>query len=98
MSKIFFMPMRILTGLLAGVAARRLFARLWGMFDRERRAPDPTRRDIPLGKLAGGLALQGAVFGAVRGLADHGSRAAFRKLTGVWPGPRAEAVEDRPRP
>jgi hypothetical protein len=93
MSKILFMPLRLLTGLVAGVAARRLFARLWGLFGGEK-VPDPTRRDVSVGELAGGLALQGAVFSAVRGLADHGSRAAFRRLTGVWPGPRAEARDD----
>ena len=96
MSKIIFMPVRILTGLLAGLAARRLFARVWGLLDRDQ-APNPTSRGVSLGKLAGALALEGAVFSAVRGLADHGSRAAFSKITGIWPGPRADVVEDRPR-
>jgi hypothetical protein len=32
------------------------------------------------------LMLEGAIFGAVRGLAEHGSRSVFSRLTGRWPG------------
>jgi hypothetical protein len=34
--------------------------------------------------------LEGAIFRAVRGVFDHGSRQAFSRLTGSWPG------EERP--
>ena len=36
------------------------------------------------------LAIEGAIFRAVRGLVDRGSRRGFYRLTGVWPG------EERP--
>lgn len=96
MSKLIFAPFRMLTGVLAGIAARRLFARVWSLIDRES-TPSPARSGVSVGRLASALVLEGAVFSAVRGLADHGSRAAFRRLTGVWPGERAVASEDAPR-
>jgi len=37
-------------------------------------------------KLIVALIVQGAIFRAVRGLVDHGSRHAFQKMTGSWPG------------
>ena len=43
-------------------------------------------REISLVKLIVALLVQGAIFRAVRGLVDHGSRHAFQKLTGSWPG------------
>jgi hypothetical protein len=38
------------------------------------------------------LALEGAVFRATKGLADHGARRAFARMTGSWPG------EEQPEP
>ena len=96
MSKLIFMPFRMLTGVLAGIAARRLVARAWSLVDREPK-PDPASSDVSLGKLTSALILEGAVFSAVRGLADHGSRAAFSRFTGVWPGGRAAAEDDASR-
>ena len=58
-------------GILAGVVAKKSFAALWGMVDDDQ-APDPKHRRISLGKLIPALVLEGAIFGAVRGLFDHG--------------------------
>ncbi|HTQ69704.1 MAG TPA: DUF4235 domain-containing protein [Solirubrobacteraceae bacterium] len=85
MSKLLFLPLRVLGGILAGVVARKAFARLWAVFD-DQTAPDPKRREASVGKLIAALVLEGAIFRAVRGLFDHGSRRAFNKLTGTWPG------------
>jgi hypothetical protein len=91
MLKVMFIPFRVLSGLVAGALATKLFERIWRLIDKEQ-APDPEQREVPIGKLLAGLLLQGAVFRAVRGLVDHGSRLAFTKLTGRWPG------EKRPQP
>jgi Protein of unknown function (DUF4235) len=85
MLKLMFIPFRVIGGFLAGKIATGLFRRLWALIDSEQ-APDPEQRDASLGKLVAGLALQGAVFQGVRGLTDHGSRVAFSRLTGRWPG------------
>jgi hypothetical protein len=78
-------------GLLAGFAARKAFDRLWAVIDKEE-PPDPDRREISYPKLVGALVLEGSVFRLVKGLTDHGSRVAFARLTGRWPG------EERPSP
>jgi hypothetical protein len=90
MLKLMFLPFRLLGGLLAGAVAARLFERIWRIFDKEG-APDPEQREIPLPKLFAALVIEGAVFRAVRGLFDHGSRVAFSRVTGRWPGEERSA-------
>ena len=91
MSKILFMPFSILGGVLAGVVGRKAFERVWSAIEQEE-PPDPKYRDVAWQKLLAALVLEGAIFRAVRGLTDHGSRRAFSRLTGRWPG------QERPDP
>ncbi len=93
MMKIMFMPVRILSGVIAGLLGKKLFEGVWRLFDSER-APDPEYREVRLAKLIGALLLEGAIFRAVRGLVDHGSRVAFSRFTGSWPG--RESPERQP--
>ena len=88
MLKLMFVPFRLAGGLVAGVVSKKLFERIWGRIDNEH-APDPEFREMPVLKLVAGLALQGAVFRAVRGVVDHTMRLAFLRLTGRWPGERS---------
>ncbi len=85
MSKLLFVPFSVVGGILAGVIAKKTFESLWGVFD-DQEAPDPQHRQVALKKLVPALVLEGAIFRAIRGLFDHGSRHAFQKLTGSWPG------------
>jgi hypothetical protein len=89
--KLLFTPISIGFGLVAGAAAKRVFDAIWAMFDEEE-APSPKHRDVPLGKMLAALVVQGAIFRAVRGLADHQLRRGFAAVTGSWPG------EKRPDP
>lgn len=89
--KFAFMPVGIAVGLIAGQLARKLFDVLWGVFDEEE-APHPKHREISFAKLVPALLIEGAIFRIVRGLADHGTRRGFARLTGTWPG------EPRPEP
>ena len=91
MAKILFIPFSVIGGILAGIVGKKAFQALWGVFDDED-APDPKHREISLLKLLAALVLEGAIFRAVRGLFDHGTRQAFSRLTGTWPG------EERPEP
>jgi hypothetical protein len=84
-SKLIFRPVSIVAGLVAGLIGKKLFRGLWGVADDER-PPKPEERPVPIGKLALALALEGALFRLVKGLAEHGSRQAFSRLTGSWPG------------
>jgi hypothetical protein len=88
-SKLLFIPFSVIGGILAGIIGKKTFEALWGVVDNEE-APDPKHREISLKKLLPALVLEGAIFRAVRGLFDHGSRHAFQRLTGSWPG------EERP--
>jgi hypothetical protein len=85
MTKILFVPINVVGGMFAGFVGKKAFAGLWHLFD-DQDAPDPKNREISRTKLVTALLLQGAIFRTVRGLIDHGSRSAFSKLTGTWPG------------
>jgi hypothetical protein len=91
MSKILFLPFSVAGGILAGLVGKKTFEGLWKAFDAHQ-APDPKHREVTWQKLIPALLLEGAIFRASRGLFDHGSRRAFSKLTGKWPG------EKRPNP
>ena len=89
--KFLFTPIGIAGGLIAGFAGKKIFERIWAMIDDEE-PPDPKHREISLPKLVAATALEGAIFRAARGLADHGSRRSFASVPGSWPG------EERPDP
>jgi hypothetical protein len=84
-SKILFIPFSVLGGLLAGFIGKRLFDRVWRLVDEEE-APDGSERDVPWAKLLVAAAVEGAIFRAVKTATDRGSRQAFEKVTGTWPG------------
>lgn len=86
-----FAPVGIAAGLLAGILGRKLFDQLWGVIDEEE-PPEPKHRDTSLLKMVLALAIEGAIFRAVRGLVDHEARRLFANLTGSWPG------EEKPEP
>jgi Protein of unknown function (DUF4235) len=89
MSKILFLPFSILGGILAGTIAKKLFDFAWRLVSKEE-APEPEHREVSWAKLLAALAIEGAIFRAVRGLVDRGGRASFSRFTGRWPG------EERP--
>lgn len=87
--KFLFLPVSIGVGVVAGVISKKLFELIWGLID-DQEPPEPKHRAIALSKLVPALAIEGAVFRLIRGMADHGSRHGFQRLTGSWPG------EERP--
>ncbi len=91
MAKLLFIPFSIAGSLIAGLLGRKAFDAVWGMVDAEE-PPDASNRLTTWPKLLAAAALQGAVFSFVRAAADRGSRQAFLRLTGAWPG------DERPDP
>jgi hypothetical protein len=89
--KFLFIPIGVTGGLVAGLLGKKLFEQVWGLIDDEE-PPDPKHREISVPKMVAALALEGAIFRAVRGLADHGSRRSFARVAGSWPG------KERPEP
>jgi uncharacterized protein DUF4235 len=90
--KLLFMPLRIIGGLIAGLFARKVFDQVWGVIDEEE-PPEPKHREVDRRKLVAALAIQGAIFRVARGFMDHGTRRAFARLTGTWPGEEAPEPE-----
>jgi hypothetical protein len=90
-AKVLFVPVSLLAGLLAGLLARKAFEQIWGLIDKEE-PPHAEHREIALPKLIAALAIEGALFRAVKGLTDHGARHSFARVTGSWPG------EEQPEP
>jgi hypothetical protein len=80
-----FIPVSLVAGLLAGFLGKKLFDAVWGLVE-DAEPPEPDHRDVSWGKLALALAVQGAIFRAVRGLADRATRISFYRATGTWPG------------
>ena len=85
MSKLMFLPVSIGGGLLAGLVGKKLFGLIWGAID-DQEPPSAEHREVSLPKLAIALLVQGALFSLIKGLVDHGSRHAFARVTGAWPG------------
>jgi Protein of unknown function (DUF4235) len=88
MTKILFLPFSLVGGFLAGKVATLIFERIWRLVD-DRESPDPDQRAVRWPKLILALVLEGAIFRAVRGAVDRGSRELFTRLTGTWPGDEA---------
>ncbi len=88
MTKILFLPLRLIGGFLAGKVAERAFDGIWSLVDKQE-SPKPDQWQVRWPKLLAALTLEGAIFRLVRGAFDHGSRLAFKRLTGSWPGEQA---------
>lgn len=85
MSKLIFKPVSIVSGLISGLLGKRIFDLVWRLVDKEE-PPRAEYRRISIPKLALALAVEGAIFRAVKGLTDHASREGFARVTGSWPG------------
>ena len=83
-----FTPISLLSGLLAGVVASKVFEFVWGRFT-DQEAPGPDQRLVAWPRLIIAMLLEGAIARLTRGLVDRGTRVAFARLTGSWPGEEA---------
>lgn len=88
MTKILFMPFSVVGGFVAGKIATTIFERVWKLVD-DQESPEPDQRRVRWPKLILALAVEGAIFRAVRGAVDRASRELFTRLTGSWPGEEA---------
>lgn len=85
MDRVLFTPFGIAAGLIAGFAGKLAFDRIWALIDDEE-PPEPEHSEASWVKLILAMAIQGAIFRAVRGIAEHGARRGFQRWTGTWPG------------
>lgn len=87
MARLLFAPFSIIGSLVAGLAARKVFERVWAMIDDEE-PPEAGEEREPVTRILLAAVLQSAVFAAARVVFDRQARRAFRGLTGSWPGPK----------
>lgn len=81
-----FRPVGIISGLIAGLIAKKAFEQVWAKID-DREPPDAEHRYLgSRPKFVIALMLEGAIFTLVRGVVDHNARLGFAKYTGRWPG------------
>lgn len=81
-----FRPVGIISGLVAGLIAKKAFEQAWTMID-DQEPPDAEHRELgSRTKFVIALLLEGAIFTLVRGVVDHNARLGFAKYTGAWPG------------
>jgi hypothetical protein len=92
MARLFFAPLSLTGGLLAGFLGKKLFEQIWGLIDKEE-PPESEHRDISVWKMLVALAIEGAIFRAVKGASDHYARRSFARFTGTWPGEEAPEPE-----
>jgi Protein of unknown function (DUF4235) len=85
MTKVIFTPISLISGLLAGLIASKVFEFIWARFADEQ-VPEPDQREIAWPALIVAMTAEGAIFRLVRGLVDRGTRVAFVRATGSWPG------------
>lgn len=83
--KLVFTPISMAAGLAAGLAAKKLFERIWARID-DAEPPSPEQQEVNWPKLITALVIEGAVFRLVKGLADHGARELTLRYAGAWPG------------
>jgi hypothetical protein len=82
---VLYKPWSILFGVLGGIIASRVFAKVWGMVADDE-APRPTQRDASWVSVLSAAFLEGAIYAVVKAAAQRGSAQAFEHSTGVWPG------------
>lgn len=90
--KLIFLPFSVALGLLAGLVGKKIFDQIWGLIDEEE-PPEAKHREFEWPKLVAALLIEGAIFRLVKGLADHGARRSFARVTGSWPGEEAPEPE-----
>ncbi len=93
MGKLFFLPVSMGSGLVAGVLSKKLFGAVWGVIDDEE-PPQAEHREVDYVKLVAAMAIQGAIFALVRGMVDHGARQGYARVTGSWPGEEEPEEKD----
>jgi hypothetical protein len=83
--KVFYKPLGLIFGVLAGLISKRLFEFVWSKFDHEN-PPGATTRDTSWAKVIGAAAVEGVTFKVTRAVVDRAGARSFEHLTGVWPG------------
>ena len=86
--KLIYKPFGIVSGILAGFVAKKLFEAVWGIFDNEE-PPTATTLQTTWPKVIGAAAVEGVAFKVTRAAVNRVGAQGFAHLTGFWPGEKA---------
>jgi hypothetical protein len=89
--KLFYWPIGIAGGLVGARLAGAVFERTWKLVGREGDPPKAKVQGQGWVEVVAAATVKGAVFGGVKALVDHASATGFARVTGVWPGAKADA-------
>lgn len=84
-TKLWYRPIGLALGALAGAAAGFAFKQVWQLVSGEDDAPDATDEERGWGEVLAAAALQGAILAAVQAFVDKAGATGVRWLTGRWP-------------
>ena len=87
-AKILYRPVGLVSSVVAGAIAGRIFDLTWQRVSRGEKSdpPGPLETEYPVKQILAAAALQGAVFAVVRTVVARGGARAFERATGEWPG------------
>jgi Protein of unknown function (DUF4235) len=92
MGKALFTPLGLISSVLAGIVASRLFDWVWVRLA-HREAPVLDQREMSWPAVIAAITLEGAILRLIRVAFDRGARRAFARATGAWPGEEEPASE-----
>ncbi len=88
--KLLYWPIGVAGGVVGARLAGAVFERTWKLADRDGDPPKAKVQGRGLVEVVAAATVKGAVFGGVKALVDHGTATGFARLTGVWPGAKAD--------
>src|SRR4249919_1305135 len=90
LAKLLYWPIGVAGGMVGARLAGRVFERTWKLTGREGDPPKAKVQGQGWVEIVAASAVKGAVFGGVKALVDHASATGFARVTGVWPGAKAD--------
>jgi hypothetical protein len=90
LAKLLYWPVGIAGGMVGARLAGGVFERTWKLAGREGDPPKAKVQGYGWFEIVAAAAVKGAVFGGVKALVDHASATGFARVTGVWPGAKAD--------
>jgi hypothetical protein len=88
--KLLYWPIGIVLGVLGARLAGGVFERTWKLAGRKGDPPKATDQGHGWVEVVATATVKGAVFGGVKALVDRASATGFARVTGVWPGAKAD--------
>lgn len=91
--KLLYKPFGMAVTALAGLAAARVYTRLWRGLTHQEETPQAMNEDSTWGQVLIASAFKGALFGVVKAASRRSAATGYASLTGTWPGKQSARQE-----